>query len=161
HGWAPGAARSAAATACAPARASAACTAGSPPAYPAAAAGPRPPRRAPRPRGAPGAGARRARRRGRGRCGRAGRGAAARAPRAPGGTSGSPAGWRAQPGPVGKAWPISELLIVDADGNPVPPGAHGTIYMKMAGVDFEYKGDKEKTEKSRLKDFFTVGDIGY
>jgi long-chain acyl-CoA synthetase len=33
--------------------------------------------------------------------------------------------------------------------------------MKMAGVEFEYKGDKEKTEKDRLRDFFTVGDIGY
>jgi long-chain acyl-CoA synthetase len=40
-------------------------------------------------------------------------------------------------------------------------GTHGTIYMKMAGVEFEYKGDREKTEKNRLKDFFTVGDIGY
>jgi len=33
--------------------------------------------------------------------------------------------------------------------------------MKMAGAQFEYKGDKEKTEKSRLRDFFTVGDVGY
>ncbi|NKZ08508.1 acyl-CoA synthetase [Actinomadura latina] len=78
-----------------------------------------------------------------------------------GGTIASPADWRAHPGTVGNAWPISELLIVDDDGEPVPTGTHGTIYMKMAGVEFEYKGDKEKTEKNRLKDFFTVGDIGY
>ncbi|MFV2172497.1 acyl-CoA synthetase [Actinomadura sp. LOL_016] len=78
-----------------------------------------------------------------------------------GGTIASPADWRAHPGTVGNAWPISELLIVDDDGEPVPTGTHGTIYMKMAGADFEYKGDREKTEKDRLKDFFTVGDIGY
>jgi long-chain acyl-CoA synthetase len=33
--------------------------------------------------------------------------------------------------------------------------------MKMAGVEFEYKGDAEKTRANRLKDYFTVGDIGY
>ncbi|TDC47291.1 acyl-CoA synthetase [Actinomadura sp. KC345] len=78
-----------------------------------------------------------------------------------GGTIASPSDWREHPGTVGNAWPISEILVVDDDGEPVPAGTHGTIYMKMAGVEFEYKGDKEKTEKNRLKDFFTVGDIGY
>jgi long-chain acyl-CoA synthetase len=78
-----------------------------------------------------------------------------------GGTIASPQDWREHPGTVGKAWPIAELLIVDEDNEPVPVGTHGTIYMKMAGVEFEYKGDREKTEKNRLKDFFTVGDIGY
>ncbi|WP_030165674.1 acyl-CoA synthetase [Spirillospora albida] len=78
-----------------------------------------------------------------------------------GGTIASPEDWRAHPGTVGNAWPISELLIVDDDGEPLGPNEHGTIYMKMAGVEFEYKGDKEKTEKNRLKDYFTVGDIGY
>jgi long-chain acyl-CoA synthetase len=78
-----------------------------------------------------------------------------------GGTIASPRDWRAHPGTVGKAWPISELLIVDDDGAEVPTGAPGTIYMKMAGIQFEYKGDKAKTEANRLKDHFTVGDIGY
>ncbi|MFD0692122.1 acyl-CoA synthetase [Actinomadura fibrosa] len=78
-----------------------------------------------------------------------------------GGTIASPQDWRAHPGTVGKAWPIAELLIVDDDGEPVPIGTHGTIYMKMAGTEFEYKGDREKTEKNRLRGFFTVGDVGY
>ncbi len=78
-----------------------------------------------------------------------------------GGTIASPSDWLAHPGTVGKAWPISQLLIVDDEGNEVPQGSPGTIYMKMAGVEFEYKGDSEKTAKSRLKDYFTVGDIGY
>jgi long-chain acyl-CoA synthetase len=78
-----------------------------------------------------------------------------------GGTIASPADWRAHPGTVGKAWPISELLIVDDDGADVPVGTPGTIYMKMAGTRFEYKGDKGKTEQGRLGEYFTVGDIGY
>ena len=78
-----------------------------------------------------------------------------------GGTIASPQDWRAHPGTVGSAWPISELLIVDDDGTEVPTGTPGTIYMKMAGVAFEYKGDATKTQASRLKDYFTVGDIGY
>jgi long-chain acyl-CoA synthetase len=78
-----------------------------------------------------------------------------------GGTIASPQDWREHPGTVGKAWPISELLVVDDDGAEVPTGVPGTIYMKMAGVEFEYKGDQEKTRANRLKDYFTVGDIGY
>jgi long-chain acyl-CoA synthetase len=78
-----------------------------------------------------------------------------------GGTIASPQDWREHPGTVGSAWPISELLIVDDDGAEVPTGTHGTIYMKMAGVAFEYKGDAAKTQANRLKDYFTVGDIGY
>ncbi|MDX6743797.1 acyl-CoA synthetase [Actinocorallia sp. A-T 12471] len=78
-----------------------------------------------------------------------------------GGTIASPEDWLANPGTVGTAWPISELLIVDENGEEVPPRTPGTIYMKMAGVQFEYKGDPDKTAKERLRDFFTVGDIGY
>jgi long-chain acyl-CoA synthetase len=78
-----------------------------------------------------------------------------------GGTIATPEGWKKHPGTVGTAWPISELLIVDEDMEPVPTGTPGTIYMKMMGVRFEYKGDQEKTEAGRLQDHFTVGDIGY
>jgi long-chain acyl-CoA synthetase len=78
-----------------------------------------------------------------------------------GGTLATPEGWKKHPGTVGSAWPISELLIVDEDQQPVPTGTPGTIYMKMAGLRFEYKGDPAKTEENRLRDHFTVGDIGY
>ncbi|MFI7616500.1 acyl-CoA synthetase [Nonomuraea terrae] len=78
-----------------------------------------------------------------------------------GGTIATPEDWKAHPGTVGKAWPISELLVVDDSGEPVPTGTPGTIYMKMTGATFEYKGDPGKTAANRLKDFFTVGDIGY
>ncbi|MEV0591330.1 acyl-CoA synthetase [Nonomuraea cavernae] len=78
-----------------------------------------------------------------------------------GGTLATPEGWKSHPGTVGSAWPISELLVVDDAGEPVPTGTAGTIYMKMLGATFEYKGDPAKTQASRLKDYFTVGDIGY
>ena len=78
-----------------------------------------------------------------------------------GGTLATPEGWRAHPGTVGSAWPFSELLIVDDDGEPVPARTIGTIYMKMLGAGFVYKGDPAKTAENRLKEYFTVGDIGY
>ena len=78
-----------------------------------------------------------------------------------GGTIASPEAWLAHPGTVGTAWPTSELLIADEDGNAQPVGEPGTIYMKMGVSEFEYYGDKAKTEANRLHGYFTVGDIGY
>jgi long-chain acyl-CoA synthetase len=77
-----------------------------------------------------------------------------------GGTIVTPQEWLDRPGTVGKAWPVSEVLIADDDGNPCRPGVPGTVYMKMA-MEFEYKGDPEKTAASRLRDYFTVGDVGF
>ena len=73
----------------------------------------------------------------------------------------TPQEWLAKPGKVGKPWPTSEVIIVDDDGVECPTGAPGTVYMKMGMVEFEYKDDPEKTAASRLRDYFTVGDIGY
>jgi long-chain acyl-CoA synthetase len=78
-----------------------------------------------------------------------------------GGTIASPQDWRAHPGTVGNAWPISELLIADEEGNACPTGSPGTIYMKMGVAEFEYYGDEAKTKANRLHGYFTVGDIGY
>lgn len=78
-----------------------------------------------------------------------------------GGTIVGPQDWLKKPGTVGSPWPGAEVIVVDEDGNDLPPFQSGTVYMKMPGNLFEYKGDKEKTEKSRLRGFFTVGDIGY
>lgn len=78
-----------------------------------------------------------------------------------GGTIATPEDWKRHPGTVGTAWPVSELLVVDENLEPVPAGTHGTIYMRMMGAGFEYKGDRAKTEAGRLKGHFTVGDIGY
>lgn len=77
-----------------------------------------------------------------------------------GGTIATPQDWLERPGTVGKAWPVSEVMIVDDAGNECPEGVPGTVYMKM-GIEFEYKDDPEKTAASRLRGFFTVGDIGF
>jgi long-chain acyl-CoA synthetase len=69
--------------------------------------------------------------------------------------------WLERPGTVGKAWAISEIVILDDDGNELPAGEIGTVYMHMVTGNFEYFKDKEKTDRSRHGKFFTVGDVGY
>ncbi len=78
-----------------------------------------------------------------------------------GGTLVTPEEWRRYPGTVGRPWPTSDIKIYDDDGNELPAGEHGTVYMKQSQGDFEYHKDKEKTRKSRRGEYFTVGDIGY
>jgi len=78
-----------------------------------------------------------------------------------GGTYVSATDWMQHPGTVGRPWPGAEVIVVDPNGNDLPTGESGTVYMKMPGNNFEYKGDKDKTDKSRLRGFFTVGDVGY
>jgi long-chain acyl-CoA synthetase len=78
-----------------------------------------------------------------------------------GGTIATPQDWLARPGTVGAAWPVSEVMVADEAGNECPPGVPGTVYMKMGAHGFVYKDDPEKTAAARLRDFFTVGDIGY
>lgn len=79
-----------------------------------------------------------------------------------GGTLATPADWRAFPGTVGRPWPDSEVIVVDAGGRPLPPGVSGTVYMKMPpAYRFEYHKDDAKTAEGRLGEFFTVGDVGY
>jgi long-chain acyl-CoA synthetase len=78
-----------------------------------------------------------------------------------GGTLVTPEEWLQKPGTVGKPWPTSEIKIFDDDGNEVPQGQPGTVYMRMGAGGFEYYKDEEKTRKARIEDYFTVGDIGY
>jgi long-chain acyl-CoA synthetase len=68
--------------------------------------------------------------------------------------------WLKKPGTVGKAWPISEIRVLDDDGNPVPAGTPGTVWIKMGDYGFEYHKDNEKTQRSWKDGFFTVGDVG-
>ena len=56
---------------------------------------------------------------------------------------------------------MSEIRILDDDGNDVAAGQTGTVYMKLGLAAFEYYKDKQKTESNRTAGFFTVGDIGY
>ncbi|MDX1649926.1 MAG: AMP-binding protein, partial [Myxococcota bacterium] len=48
------------------------------------------------------------------------------------------------------------------DGNELPPGEVGTIWMKMGDRKFEYHEDEMKTKEAwNDAGFFTVGDAGY
>jgi long-chain acyl-CoA synthetase len=79
-----------------------------------------------------------------------------------GGTIAPPDEWLKYPGTVGRAWPSAELKITDDDGNRLPTGEPGVVWMKMPTASFEYKGDKKKTNESHdAEGYFTVGDIGY
>lgn len=69
--------------------------------------------------------------------------------------------WLTHPGSVGKAWSYSIVKVLDDDGNEVPRGESGQVYMEMKGSSFEYYKDKEKTQKARVGNMFTTGDIGY
>ena len=78
-----------------------------------------------------------------------------------GGTVVSAEEWLLKPGTVGKPWPISEIAVFDDEGTRITePNVIGTVYMAMQSADFEYHGDKEKTQKNRIGPFFTVGDVG-
>ncbi len=78
-----------------------------------------------------------------------------------GGTLVSPEEWLRYPGTVGRAWPGSDVKIFDDEGKELPPDGIGTVYMKLGQTDFEYKGDRKKTDSNRRGQYFTVGDIGF
>jgi long-chain acyl-CoA synthetase len=69
--------------------------------------------------------------------------------------------WLEHPGTVGRKWPFSEVVILDDDGNELPAGEIGTVYMHMYTGTFEYFKDKDKTDRSFRGKFFTVGDAGF
>jgi len=84
-----------------------------------------------------------------------------------GGTEGAlvystPADWESHPGTVGKAVPGGEIAIHDADGNDLPAGEIGTVYLRAPESErFVYFKAPEKTDAGRRGDWFTMGDMGY
>ena len=78
-----------------------------------------------------------------------------------GGTLVTPEEWLKKPGTVGKPWPMSEVRVLDDEGNEPPTGDPGTVWMRMGDYTFEYHKDKEKTASTWREGFFTVGDVGY
>lgn len=54
------------------------------------------------------------------------------------------AGWTV---PIGRPFPNSELYILDAYGEPVPPGVPGELWIAGAGVAAGYAGDPEQTAR--------------
>jgi bile acid-coenzyme A ligase len=67
--------------------------------------------------------------------------------------------WLAHPGSVGQPRGGDQIKILDDDGNEVPAGTIGNVYMRSSGErDFEYRG----AERVDTHDgFTTVGDMGH
>jgi long-chain acyl-CoA synthetase len=78
-----------------------------------------------------------------------------------GGTVISPAEWLEHPGSVGRPFPGTEFVILDDNGNRLPPGEVGTVWVNPHDSSFEYHNDAEKTAATHREDFFSVGDAGY
>ncbi|HLG92803.1 MAG TPA: AMP-binding protein [Acidimicrobiales bacterium] len=78
-----------------------------------------------------------------------------------GGTRISPEEWLAHPGSVGRPFPGNEVVILDDQGNRLPPGQVGQIYMRTSTGPFSYHGDPEKTAAAFRGELFSVGDVGY
>jgi long-chain acyl-CoA synthetase len=78
-----------------------------------------------------------------------------------GGTVISPQEWLEHPGSVGKPFPGNEFAILDDEGNVLPAGEVGTVWVNPAASSFEYHNDAAKTAASHRERFFTVGDAGY
>lgn len=74
----------------------------------------------------------------------------------------SPEEWLAHPGSVGRPWPGVEIRILTEEGEPVPVGENGLVYIRPAGgTRFSYRNDPDATDRAWRDDAFTVGDIGY
>ena len=70
--------------------------------------------------------------------------------------------WLEKPGTVGYSAPEHDNKILDEDGNELPAGQVGTIYMRAPEQGrFSYFKDREKTESAYFGDHFTLGDMGY
>lgn len=71
--------------------------------------------------------------------------------------------WMDRPGTVGVASAMVEISIIGDDGQTLPTGESGEIYVKnLMGTDFEYHNEPEKTAAVHKEPgMFTFGDIGY
>ncbi|MBM9459201.1 AMP-binding protein [Nocardioides sp. zg-536] len=71
-----------------------------------------------------------------------------------------PAHMRAKPGSVGHAWYLTEIRIVDEDGNEVPPGTPGELFSRSPYLMNGYLDNDEATAECTTEDgFVTCGDI--
>ncbi len=76
-------------------------------------------------------------------------------------TIAKPHRWLERPGTVGRAVRGMTVTILDKDGNPIPAGEVGHIYLQSRGPRFEYANDPALTASTYRGDAFTLGDMGY
>ena len=77
-------------------------------------------------------------------------------------TTCSSAEWLARPGTAGKPIAGATLAILDDDGQPLPPGEPGEVYMRQEALpDFTYHNDDEARRSIESDGLVTLGDVGY
>jgi long-chain acyl-CoA synthetase len=70
--------------------------------------------------------------------------------------------WLKKPGTVGRPNPPETVRILGDDGEEMPSGQIGTVYLRApAAGRFRYFKDDEKTSGAYRGDYFTLGDVGY
>jgi long-chain acyl-CoA synthetase len=70
--------------------------------------------------------------------------------------------WLKRPGTVGKPIAPGHVIIGDEDGEPLPAGEVGLLFIAAPGsARFSYFKDDAKTASSFRGDYFTLGDVGY
>ncbi|GAA0556381.1 AMP-binding protein [Actinomadura livida] len=83
-----------------------------------------------------------------------------------GGTEGAatiakPHHWLAKPGTVGRPIRGMTVKILDDDGNELPPGRVGAVYLDGGGRGFRYHRDPGQTAEVFRGTAFTLGDAGH
>jgi long-chain acyl-CoA synthetase len=72
------------------------------------------------------------------------------------------AAWLERPGTVGRPYLPGQVVVGDEEGNPLPAGEVGFVYIKApAEARFSYFKDEEKTSSTYRGDYFSLGDVGY
>ena len=69
--------------------------------------------------------------------------------------------WLERPGTVGKPADPKTVKIGDEEGNELPRGETGLVYIKPAIAPFAYYKDEAKTQRSFRGEYFTLGDVGH
>ena len=71
--------------------------------------------------------------------------------------------WLERPGSVGRAVPPTEVLILDDDGEPLPAGQPGRVFLRRPSRrNFRYHNAPEKTAAAHLgPGVFTYGELGH
>jgi long-chain acyl-CoA synthetase len=70
--------------------------------------------------------------------------------------------WLEHPGTVGKPFLPGQVVIGDADGNQLPTGEVGLVYIKAPeATRFDYFKDAAKTASAFRGEYFTLGDVGF
>jgi long-chain acyl-CoA synthetase len=77
-------------------------------------------------------------------------------------TIAKPYRWMEKPGTVGRSVTGMSVRILDEEGNEVPRGVEGQVFLESdRGGSFFYKDEPEITASVKRGNAFTLGDIGY